>query len=105
MEFYYQNASLANATIVIPASRTVSKQWIQWLASWLDFSSIMLFLLATAFIVMYQQHVLVEVASRTVTVVDYSVQVWDLPPVQNHDFIYKAQIYDMCTFDTSHIKS
>lgn len=82
MEFYYQNASLANATITFPTGETISKQKVQWLASWLDFSSIMLFLVATLFIVLYQQHVLVEVASRTVTVVDYSLQVWDLPLVR-----------------------
>ena len=82
MEFYYQNASLANATITFPTGETICKQKIQWLASWLDFSSIMLFLVTTLFIVLYQQHVLVEVASRTVTVVDYSLQVWDLPLVR-----------------------
>lgn len=81
MEFYYQNASSADAKLAIPIGGTMSKQKIQWLASWLDFASIMLFLLAAVFIVLYQQHVLIEVASRTVTVVDYSVQVWDLPQV------------------------
>ena len=79
-EFYYRNASTASATIVL-ADDSVSKQRLQWVMSWLDFSSISLYLVATLFIILYQQHVLVEVASRTVTVVDYSVQVWDLPKV------------------------
>lgn len=80
MEFYYRNASTANATVTL-ANRTVPKQRLQWLMSWLDFASIALYLTAALFIILYQQHVLVEVASRTVTVVDYSVQVWDLPKV------------------------
>lgn len=81
MEFYFQNTTLQDATMAVPIGGVMSKRRVQWLASWLDFASIMLFLLATVFIVLYQQHVLIEVASRTVTVVDYSLQVWDLPPV------------------------
>lgn len=41
----------------------------------------LLYLIVVLFISWYQQRLLEEVASKTVTVVDYSVQVWDLPKV------------------------
>lgn len=81
LEFYYQNASAADATIHIPLGNTMSKQQLQQWASWLDLASVLLYLVMVLFISLYQQRVLEEVAAKTVTVVDYSVQVWDLPKV------------------------
>ena len=81
LEYYYQNASIADATIHIPLGNTVSKQHLHRWASWLDLASVLLYLVVVVFISLYQQKVSEEVASKTVTVVDYSVQVWDLPKV------------------------
>ena len=81
LEFYYQNASTADATVHIPVGSTVSKQQLQLWASWLDLASILLYLVMVVFISLYQQRVLEEVAAKTVTVVDYSLHVWDLPKV------------------------
>ncbi|KAL3162912.1 hypothetical protein ABBQ32_009354 [Trebouxia sp. C0010 RCD-2024] len=79
LEFYYQNASVADATVHIPLGRSVSKQQLHLWACYLDLASVLLYLIVVIFISLYQQRVLEEVASKTVTVVDYSVQVWDLP--------------------------
>lgn len=81
LEYYYQNASSAGATIHIPLGNTMSKQQLHRWASWLDLASVLLYLVMVLFISLYQQRVLEEVAAKTVTVVDYSVQVWDLPKV------------------------
>ena len=81
LEYYYQNASIANATVHIPLGHSVSKQQLHLWACWLDLASVLLYLVVVFFIILYQQRVLEEVASKTVTVVDYSVQVWDLPKV------------------------
>lgn len=81
LEFYYQNASTADATIDVPIANTISKQRLHLIASWLDLSSILLYLVMVLFIILYQQRVLEEVSAQTVTVTDYSVQVWDLPKV------------------------
>lgn len=82
LEFYYQNASVADATVHIPLGRSVSKQQLHLWACYLDLASVLLYLIVVIFISLYQQRVLEEVASKTVTVVDYSVQVWDLPKVE-----------------------
>ena len=81
LEFYYQNASTADATIDVPIANTITKQRLHLIASWLDLSSILLYLVMVLFIILYQQRVLEEVSAQTVTVTDYSVQVWDLPKV------------------------
>ena len=81
LEYYYQNASVANATVDIPLRHAMSKQQLHLWACWLDLASVLLYLVVVFFIILYQQRVLEEVASKTVTVVDYSVQVWDLPKV------------------------
>ena len=81
LEYYYQNASIADATVYIPLGHSVSKQQLHLWACWLDLASVLLYLVVVLFISLYQQRVLEEVASKTVTVVDYSVQVWDLPKV------------------------
>lgn len=81
LEYYYQNASIADATVHVPLGHRVSKQQLHLWACWLDLASVLLYLVVVFFIILYQQRVLEEVASKTVTVVDYSVQVWDLPKV------------------------
>jgi len=81
LEFYYQNASTADATVDVPIANTITKQQLQLIASWLDLASILLYLVIVLFIILYQQRVLEEVSAKTVTVTDYSVQVWDLPKV------------------------
>lgn len=81
LEYYFQNASVANATVHIPLGHSVSKQQLHLWACWLDLASVLLYLVVVFFIILYQQRVLEEVASKTVTVIDYSVQVWDLPKV------------------------
>lgn len=81
LEFYYQNASTADATVDIPIADTITKQQLQLIGSWLDLASVLLYLVVVLFIVLYQQRVLEEVSAKTVTVTDYSVQVWDLPKV------------------------
>lgn len=81
LEYYYQNASIADATVHIPVGHSVSKQQLHLWACYLDLASVLLYLIAVFFISLYQQRVLEEVAAKTVTVVDYSVQVWDLPKV------------------------
>lgn len=81
LEFYYQNASIADATVHIPLRHSISKQQLHLWACYLDLASVLLYLVVVFFISLYQQRVLEEVASKTVTVVDYSVQVWDLPKV------------------------
>ena len=81
LEFYYQNASIADATVHIPLGHSVFKQQLHLWACYLDLASVLLYLVVVFFISLYQQRVLEEVASKTVTVVDYSVQVWDLPKV------------------------
>lgn len=83
LEYYYQNATIADATVYIPLGHRVSKQQLHLWACWLDLASVLLYLVVVLFISLYQQRVLEEVASKTVTVVDYSVQVWDLPKVGN----------------------
>ncbi|KAL0049982.1 hypothetical protein WJX82_002021 [Trebouxia sp. C0006] len=79
LEFYYQNASTADATVDVPIAKTITKQQLQLIGSWLDLASILLYLVIVLFIILYQQRVLEEVSAKTVTVTDYSVQVWDLP--------------------------
>ena len=83
LEFYYQNASTADATLHVPIANTILKQHLHLVASWLDLASILLYLVMVLFIILYQQRVLDEVSDKTVTVTDYSVQVWDLPKVCN----------------------
>jgi len=82
LEFYYQNASTADATVDIPTANTITKQQLQLIGSWLDLASVLLYLVIVLFIILYQQRVLEEVSAKTVTVTDYSVQVWDLPKVR-----------------------
>ncbi|KAL0041478.1 hypothetical protein WJX79_004916 [Trebouxia sp. C0005] len=79
LEFYYQNASTADATVDIPIANTITKQQLQLIGSWLDLASVLLYLVIVLFIIWYQQRILEEVSAKTVTVIDYSVQVWDLP--------------------------
>jgi hypothetical protein len=90
LEFYYQNASTADATVDIPIANTITKQQLQLIGSWLDLASVLLYLVIVLFIILYQQHVLEEVSAKTVTVTDYSVQVWDLPKVR---IILRLQCY------------
>lgn len=66
----------------VPIAKTITKQQLQLIGSWLDLASILLYLVIVLFIILYQQRVLEEVSAKTVTVTDYSVQVWDLPKVR-----------------------
>ena len=85
MEFYYQNASNTGATFALPLLGTQSKRYINLVMSYMDLAGTLAFLVVVVTFSAFQAHVLREVRDKTVTISDYSLQVWALPKVRSRD--------------------
>ncbi len=85
MEFYYQNASTTGATFALPLLGAQSKRRINLVMSYMDLAGTLAFLVVVVSFSAFQAHVLREVRDKTVTISDYSLQVWALPKVRSRD--------------------
>ena len=83
MEFCYQNASNTGATFALPLLGTQSKRYINLVMSYMDLAGTLAFLVVVGSFSAFQARVLREVRDKTVTISDYSLQVWALPKVRS----------------------